>query len=44
MGLEPTTFCMASSGEGADFQQECGFPAVRDAVGFSRITVGLDTI
>ena len=44
MGLEPTTFCMASSGEGPDYEQECGLLAVGDCVGLRPITVGLDTI
>ena len=43
-GLEPTTFCMASGGEGRDSQQECGIPPVADAVGLLPITVGSDAI
>jgi hypothetical protein len=44
MGLEPTTFCMASSDEGPLFQQECGFSAAANAVRLLPITGHSDTI
>jgi hypothetical protein len=44
MGLEPTTFCMASSGEDPLSQQECGVSAVADAVGLPSINGDSDTI
>jgi len=44
MGLEPTTFCMASSGEDSLSQQECGFPPIADAVGLLSISGDSDTI
>jgi hypothetical protein len=44
MGLEPTTFCMASGDVGPHSQQECEFLASGDAVGLRPITVDSDTI
>ena len=44
MGREPTTFCMASSGEDSLSQQECGFPPIADAVGLLSISGDSDTI
>jgi hypothetical protein len=43
MGLEPTTFCMAISTYGPDFQHRCGFLADADAVGLPPITGDSDS-
>src|SRR4051794_2729174 len=43
MGLEPTTFCMASSTRSLDFQHLCGVHAGSDAIGLHPITVGSGT-
>jgi hypothetical protein len=44
MGLEPTTFCMASSGDSPGSQQECRVSVLANAVGLRPITADSDTI